>query len=71
MRPCGIIVLIAELFTSESKSQVYGCLHDFYRSHPETAAKIGTQVVRNDAALTYLYFHTISQSTSVMMTPVI
>ena len=28
MKPCGIILLVYELFISESKSQVYGILHD-------------------------------------------
>ena len=41
MRPCGIIVLLNELFTAESKSQVYGCLHNYYRLHPSTAQSIG------------------------------
>ena len=27
--PCGIITLIEELYKSESKAQVYGCLHGF------------------------------------------
>ena len=27
MRPCGIIVLLSELFSTESKSQVYASLH--------------------------------------------
>ena len=41
MRPCGMIVLLNELFTSESKSQVYGCLHNYYTLHPVTAKDIG------------------------------
>ena len=28
MKPCGIILFVYELFISESKSQVYGILHD-------------------------------------------
>ena len=27
--PCATITLLAELFTSESKAQVYGPVHDF------------------------------------------
>ncbi len=27
--PCGVITLLAELFVSESKAQVYGALHDY------------------------------------------
>ena len=30
MRPCGIILFACELFISESKSQVYGILHDVF-----------------------------------------
>ena len=41
MRPCGVIVLLSELFTTESKTQVYGCLHNYYSRHPTTANKIG------------------------------
>ena len=41
MRPCGLIILLSELFTSESKSQVYGCLHNYYSHHPTMAGKIG------------------------------
>ena len=41
MRPCGMIVLLSELFTAESKTQVYGCLHNYYSHHPTTASKIG------------------------------
>ena len=45
MRPCGIIVLLAELFTSESKSQVYGCLCNYYACHPNAAQNIGVVVI--------------------------
>ena len=30
MKPCGIILFAYELFISESKSQVYGFLHDVF-----------------------------------------
>lgn len=30
MKPCGIILFVYELFISESKSQVYGILHDVF-----------------------------------------
>lgn len=43
MRPCGIIVLLTELFTAESKVQVYGCLHNYYALHPSCARDIGNQ----------------------------
>ena len=35
--PCGIITLIAELYKSESKAQVYGCLHGFIYNNAVTA----------------------------------
>ena len=35
MKPCGIIVLLSELFTSESKSQIYAHIHDFFQRHPD------------------------------------
>ena len=31
MSPCGVIVRCAELFCSESKTQVYAILHDMIR----------------------------------------
>ena len=40
MRPCGTIVLMSELFISESLPQVYGTLHQFYASNPTSASKI-------------------------------
>ena len=30
MKPCGIVLCCYELFISESKSQVYGILHDVF-----------------------------------------
>ena len=41
IRPCGVIVFLAELFTSESKAQVYGSLHQFFVKHPEVYENIG------------------------------
>ena len=40
MRPCGVIVLLSELFISESLPQVYGSLHQFYVGNPAAASKI-------------------------------
>ena len=37
MWPCGVITILDELFKSESKSQVYGCLHGFFHNNPSTA----------------------------------
>ena len=33
MKPCGIILTLAELFTLESISEVYGNLHEYLRKH--------------------------------------
>jgi len=41
LRPCGVIVLLCELFTSESKSQVYAQLHEFLINHPSVSQKLG------------------------------
>ena len=38
IRPCGVIVLLAELFSSESKSQVYAHLH---RKNPAFSNNLG------------------------------
>ena len=37
--PCGV-VLLRELFITESKVQVYGHLHEFLQEHPDTAQKL-------------------------------
>lgn len=41
MRPCGVIVLLTELFISESKSQVYGCMHNYLAHYPTAAKQLG------------------------------
>ena len=35
-----VVSLLAELFISESKSQVYGAVHDFIRCNPEATEDI-------------------------------
>ena len=40
MWPCGVISFIRELFIAESKAQVYGHLHQFLQSNPDTAKKL-------------------------------
>ena len=47
MRPCGVIVLLSKLFTTQSKTQVYGCLHNYYSHHPTIASKIGALNVQS------------------------
>ena len=56
MRPCGVIVLLSELFTAESKTQVYGCLHNYYTCHPRAAADIGMAIsYHNRVTFVYVY----------------
>ena len=40
MWPCGIITSLSELYYSESKSLVYGYLHDMYNALPEVSSTI-------------------------------
>ena len=46
MRPCGIIVLLSELFSTESKSQVYATLHEYFRRNSVASNNIGKQTVK-------------------------
>ena len=39
--PCGTIILISELFRSESISQVYGNLHQYFNDNPMVLSKLG------------------------------
>ena len=57
MRPCGVIVLLSELFTTESKTQVYGCLHNYYSRHPTTANKIGAINVQSCPMIIFVTQH--------------
>ncbi len=38
--PCGTIMLLAELYISESKCQVYGSVHGLLHEHPMNTASI-------------------------------
>ena len=38
--PCGVVIFVAELFVSESKSQVYGILHDFCQTNADSTKNI-------------------------------
>ena len=40
LRPCGVIVMLSELFTSESKSQVYAYIHEFLRNNDSVSKKL-------------------------------
>lgn len=39
--PCGTVTMVDELFSSESKAQVYGCLHGFVHTNMTTTESIG------------------------------
>lgn len=41
MHPYGVIVLLNKLHTTESITQVYGSLHNYYALHPVSAQDIG------------------------------
>ena len=45
-RPCGVIVLLGELFISELKTQVYGYLHNFFVMHPDVAKCIAIMEIK-------------------------
>ena len=38
--PCGTIVMLAELFGSESKPQVYGVLHTFIQENQDATSQL-------------------------------
>ena len=40
--PCGIIVIVSELFRAESKSQVYASLHQYFSDYPSVLDKLGS-----------------------------
>ena len=40
MWPCGIVVLLTELFSAESKTQVYAALHEFLHNHSNIATTL-------------------------------
>lgn len=44
MRPCGVIVLLSELFSTESKSQVYATLHEYFQRNPVASNDLGNQI---------------------------
>lgn len=40
MWPCGILVMLVELFTAESKSQVYAALHELLYNYDNIAKNL-------------------------------
>lgn len=45
--PCGVITLLGKLYQTESKSQVFGCLHNYFYSNKNTSI-IGKLTIDND-----------------------
>ena len=60
MWPCGIVVMLTELFTAESKSQVYAALHELLSNHTTIASNLSEYVLVLNAwavfKLKYLFF---------------
>ena len=38
--PCGIVVMLSELYGAESKAQVYGALHTFLQENKDATARL-------------------------------
>lgn len=55
MWPCGTITLLRELFLAESKSQVYGHLHQFLQSVPSTASNLSK--LQHCHVVLFMYMH--------------
>ena len=45
-RPCGVILLLGDLFIFELKTQVYGYLHNFFAMRPNVAKCIAIMEIR-------------------------
>ena len=45
MWPCGTIVLLAELFRAESKSQVYAIVHELLSKHTDLLDNLSKSLV--------------------------
>ena len=56
--PCGIITLLRELFVAESKSQVYGHLHQFLQDYSETAHCLSVLIIVHSICVTTVDHHT-------------
>lgn len=39
--PCGTVTMVGELFSAESKTQVYGSLHTFLQENKDETKTIG------------------------------
>ena len=56
MWPCGILVLLSELFTSESKSQVFASLHELLKDWDGIQSSL-SRCLCNTCIMTLLCMH--------------
>ena len=59
MWPCGIVVMFAELFTAESKSQVYAALHQLLSNHKTVSSRLSKQILDAHCAIGLINYHLI------------
>lgn len=53
MWPCGVLVMLTELFNAESKSQVYAALHELLQNYNNIAETLSKYMM--PATLMYMY----------------
>ena len=64
MWPCGIIVVLAELFLAESKSQIYAIIHEFLCNHTGVLDDL-SKLHYNNFQLSTVQCYTVIQPTNV------
>ena len=45
MWPCGIVIMLTELFTAESLSQVYAAIHELFTNHSAITKNLSNSCV--------------------------
>lgn len=55
MWPCGVLVMLTELFNAESKSQVYAALHELLHNYDNIAATLSKYMM----PVTLMYTHEV------------
>lgn len=58
--PCGVVVLLREIYIAESKAQVYGHLHEFLKDHPDTAQSL-SKSSPSDVQIYHLHVYSVVQ----------
>ena len=65
---CGIVMLMQELFTAESKSQVYAALHELLSNYPcVSVAEYVVCLCTMDSILLCIFIYTFQGIFAVMM----